>query len=103
MSWNFTSFDSQRRTTLTSDAPLAFAVVKGTPARRLSIAFVNPGGLFLTEASEQPRQFDAPVSLKERPDCTGVVAADLDGDDAVDLAYAASGNLFVLKAILEAR
>jgi hypothetical protein len=103
--WNDGSgnFDSGRRTLLTSDAPLAFAVVKGTPARRLSIAFVNPAGLFLSQASQQPRQFDAPVSLVERPDCTGVVAADLNGDDAVDLVYAASGNLNVLKAILESR
>jgi len=103
--WNDGSgnFDSSRRTTLTSDAPLAFAALAATPERRLSIAFVNPAGLFLTQASEQPRQFDPAVSLVERTDCTGVVAADLNGDDAVDIAYAASGNLFVLKAILEAR
>jgi hypothetical protein len=103
--WNDGSgnFDPGGRTLLTSDAPLAFAALEATPARRLSIAFVNPGGLFLTEAAQQPRQFEAPFALRERPDCTGVVAADLNGDDAVDLAYAASGNLNVLKAILEAR
>jgi len=103
--WNDGSgnFDPARRTLLTSDAPLAFAALKATPARPLSIAFVNPAGLFLAQAAQQPRQFDAPVSLVERADCTGVVAADLNGDDAVDLAYAASGNLNVLKAILEAR
>ena len=103
--WNDGSgnFDAERRTILTSDAPLAFASLKATPARRLSIAFVNPAGLFLIETAQQPRQFDAPLALVERADCTGVVAADLNGDDAVDLAYAASGNLNVLKAILEAR
>jgi hypothetical protein len=103
--WNDGSgnFDRERRTVLTTDAPLAFAALKATPARRLSIAFVNPVGLLLTQASEQPRQFDAPSVLVGRPDCTGVVAADLNGDDAVDLAYAASGNLNILKAILEAR
>jgi len=39
----------------------------------------------------------------ERPDCSGIIAADVNGDGATDLVYAAGGNLDVRKAILESR
>jgi hypothetical protein len=34
---------------------------------------------------------------------TGIVAADVNGDDAIDLVLAASGDLVVLKAELKVR
>jgi hypothetical protein len=102
--WNEAGqFASERRTVLTNDAPQSFAVLKATTARHLSVAYVNPSGLNLVVATEQAREFDPPELQVARPDCTGVVAADVNGDGATDLVYAAGGNLDVRKAILESR
>jgi hypothetical protein len=96
-------FAVERRTLLTNDAPQAFAVLKATTARHLSFAYVNPSGLSLVTASEQAHEFDPPELQVARPGCTGIVAADVNGDGAADLVYAADGNLEVRKAILESR
>jgi hypothetical protein len=96
-------FALERRTVLTNDAPQAFAMLKATTARHLSVAYVNSSGLNLVAASEQTREFEPPELEVSRPDCTGVVAADVNGDGATDLVYAAGGNLDVRKAILESR
>lgn len=96
-------FDASRRTLLTSDTPRAFAVLKTTTARQQQIAYVNAEGLWLIEATQQAREFD-PARLQEpHTGCTGLVAADLNGDAVTDLAYAADGNIHVLKAVLEGR
>jgi hypothetical protein len=96
-------FALERRTVLTNDAPQSFAVLKATTARHLSVAYVNPLGLNLVVATEQTREFEPPQLEVARPDCTGLVAADVNGDGATDLVYAAGGNLDVRKAILESR
>jgi hypothetical protein len=96
-------FALERRTVLTNDAPQAFAVLKATTARQLSVAYVNQSGLNLVAATEQAHEFQAPELEVARPDCTGIVAADVNGDGATDLVYAAGGNLDVRKAILESR
>jgi hypothetical protein len=103
--WNDGSgaFDVQHRTLLSSNAPRAFAVLKATTARPLSIATVNQQGLFLITASQQAREFAPPGEPIASGDITGLVAADFNGDSAMDLAYAASGNINLLKAVLEAR
>ena len=77
--------------------------LKTTTARHLSVAYVNPSGLSLVEATEQAHEFGPPVLDVARPDCTGIIAADVNGDGATDLVYAAGGNLDVRKAILESR
>ena len=96
-------FGVQGRTVLTDDAPRAFAVLKATTARHLSVAYVNQSGLNLVTATEQPQEFEPPQLEVARSGCTGVVAADVNGDGATDLVYAADGNLDVCKAILESR
>ncbi|MEY2931482.1 MAG: hypothetical protein RL033_2231 [Pseudomonadota bacterium] len=96
-------FAPERRTLLMDAAPLAFAVLKSSAARPLTLAVVNPEGLWLVAATQQAREFEPPQSFLSRADCTGVTAADFNGDAALDLAYTASGNVTVLKAILETR
>jgi hypothetical protein len=103
--WNDGSggFDAQHRSLLASDAPRAFATLKATTARPLSIAYVNADGLYLVAATQQAREFEPARLEVGRANCTGVVASDLNGDGAIDLVYAASGNLEVRKAILESQ
>ncbi|MEO8178407.1 MAG: VCBS repeat-containing protein [Deltaproteobacteria bacterium] len=103
--WNDGSggFDARRRTRLTSDAPRAFAVLRATTAHRLEIAYLNADGLSLIAGTEQAREFDPPHLQQAQEGCTGLVAADLNGDAATDLAFAARGNIHVLKATLEER
>jgi len=96
-------FDAQHRSLLASDAPRAFATLKATTARPLSIAYVNADGLYLVAATQQAREFEPARLEVARANCTGVIASDLNGDGATDLVYAASGNLEVRKAILESR
>jgi hypothetical protein len=96
-------FALDRRTLLTDAAPLGFAVLKASAARPLTVAVVNPEGLWLVAATQQAREFEPPQSFVSRADCTGVTAADFNGDAALDLAYSASGNVTLLKAILETR
>ncbi len=52
-------------------------------------------------ATGAPRQLDARQELLPLDGCTGMTAADLDGDGAADLVLARRGNLNVLKATLE--
>jgi hypothetical protein len=102
--WNDGSgaFDGSRRTLLSNDAPSAFALLPATPARPFSIAYTNASGVYLVTATADPREFELPQLLVDRTGCTGIVAADLNGDGAVDLAYSADGNLTVLRSSLEA-
>lgn len=97
------NFAVERRTVLTNDAPQAFAVLKATTARHLTVGYVNASGLSLVTAKEQAHEFEPPELEVARAGCTGIVAADVNGDGATDLIYAADGNLNVRKAILESR
>jgi len=103
--WNDGSggFDAAHRTRLTNDAPRAFAVLRATTAHRLEIAYLNADGLSLIAATEQAREFDPAHLQQPYEGCTGLVAADLNGDAATDLAFAAGGDIHVLKATLEER
>ena len=78
-------------------------VLKASAARPLTLAVVNPEGLWLVAATQQAREFTAPSPFVSRADCTDVAAADFNGDAALDLAYAAGGNVNILAAILETR
>jgi hypothetical protein len=101
--WNDGSgaFEGTRRTLLSSDAPSAFAVLPATPARPVSVAYTTASGVYLVTATADARTFEPPRLLVDRTGCTGIAAADLNGDGAVDLAYAADGNLIVLRSSLE--
>jgi hypothetical protein len=93
-------FDAGHRTQLAGDAPRALAVLSATTMHTLQIAYVNAQGLFLIAATQQAREFEPPRLQEAHEGCTGLVAADFNGDAATDLAYAAAGNLHVLKATL---
>jgi hypothetical protein len=101
-------FSPERRAQLTATslgdpAPLAHAVLGASGARPLTFAVVNAEGLWLVAATQQAREFEPPRSFVSRDDCTGISAADFNGDGVLDLAYAASGNLTLLRALLETR
>jgi len=88
------------------DAPQAFTVLpptqptgakKGSPLR---LAYVTRSALMLS-SFVQPRAFEPPALLGKLTDGTGIVAADLNGDSAIDLALADNGDLVVFSAELE--
>jgi VCBS repeat protein len=85
-----------------ADSPRAFSVLGPTPTRGLSFVYATADELRSVESLGAARDFGSPGSLPDVPGgCTGVVAADLNGDGATDLGLARMGNLRVLKAILE--
>jgi hypothetical protein len=81
------------------DSPEQMAILPATPDRPLGIAYVTDGAVVLASASG-PRQFAPPLKLADLQGGTGIVAADVNGDGAMDLVVAASGNLRVLAAQL---
>jgi FG-GAP-like repeat len=78
-----------------------FAVLPATPARGVSFAYATALGVELVAVAHSTRQMDAPQTISSIAGCTGMTAADLNGDGATDLALASRGNLEVLKASLE--
>jgi hypothetical protein len=101
-------FSTERRTVLAATAqgapaPLAHAVLAAAGTRALTFAVVNGEGLWLVAATQQAREFEPPRLFVSRSDCTGVAAADFNGDGIADLAYAANGTVNLLRALLETR
>lgn len=97
-------FDRERRT-LVADATVsarAFAVLPPTPALGVSLVYATRDGVERVSLGEDPRALGSPSLLAPVRDITGITAADLNGDGAVDLALAARGNLNILRAALEA-
>lgn len=79
-----------------------FTVLPATPARGVSFAYATAGGVELVAVAQSTRELAAPQTVSSIAGCTGMTAADLNGDGATDLALASQGNLDVLKASLEA-
>jgi hypothetical protein len=103
--WNDgAGFDGERRTLVTAPAvsAQAFAVLPSTSVSGVSVAYATEQGVELASLGENARELEGVRFLAPLSGITGMSAADLDGDGAVDLALAANGNLNVLKAILEA-
>jgi len=84
-----------------ADSPQAFAYLKPIPGRAISLAYVTESSLLLAQ-STVPRQFTSRV-LAPVVRGSGLVAADINGDQTDDLIVAASGNLFSMTAQLRVR
>lgn len=81
-------------------SPRAFALVDDSRARGTSMVYATPSGLERV-AITATRALGPPELLVPLEGCTGLTAADVDGDGATDLIAAARGNLHVLRAGLE--
>lgn len=80
-----------------SVSPQAFALVEDSSARGKRVVFATVAGLE-SIAITATRALGAPEPLLPLEGCTGLTAADVDGDGATDLVAAARGNLHVLRA-----
>lgn len=97
-------FDRERRT-LVADAAAnaqAFTVLPATPGAGISVVYATALGVERVHVDAASRELGTPSQLAPLLGVTGMTAADLNGDGAVDVALAARGNLHVLRAILEA-
>jgi hypothetical protein len=83
---------------MSTESPQGFTFLSPIPGRAASIAYVTESSLVLMELTNR-REF-TPHALASIVRGSGVVAADINGDRAVDLVVAASGNLFSMKAAL---
>jgi FG-GAP-like repeat len=97
------AFSLDRRSIISDRAasPQAFALLPANAARGTSVAYATPLGLEQVGIDGATRALGEPVPLFPLAGCTGMTAADLNGDGAVDLVAAARGNLHVLEAGLE--
>lgn len=83
-----------------ADSPQGFAVLGAIPIRPFAFAYVTDAAAVLVSATSTPRVFGSPRVLTSVQHGSGIVAADVNGDDAIDLVLATSGDLMVLKAQL---
>lgn len=97
-------FSVDRRSIIADGAasPQAFAVLPANAARRTSVAYATPLGLERVTIDAATGAVGEPLPLLPLEGCTGLSAADLNGDGAIDLVAAARGNLHVFEASLEA-
>ena len=96
-------FDTGRRSIVADreTSPRSFAALSATPAQNLTLAYATETELRFGTLSAAGRDFvelSPPLPIDR---CTGMAAADLNGDGALDLTLARSGNLSVLAALLE--
>jgi hypothetical protein len=80
-----------------TDSPQAFTMLPATATAPLSVVYATQRAVVQWRYAGA-RAFAAPVKLADLRDGTGIVAADLDGDGATDLAVADDGDITVLKA-----
>jgi FG-GAP-like repeat len=83
-----------------NDSPQGFTALGAIPARPFGLVYVTGGAAMVVNATATPRVFALPRKLTSLQGGSGIVAADVNGDDAVDLVIATSGDLTVLKAQL---
>jgi hypothetical protein len=104
--WNDAAggFSVDRRSVISDRAasPQAFALLPANAARRTSVAYATPLGIESVTIEPATHAIGEPQSLSTLAGCTGLRAADLNGDGIVDLVAAAGGNLHVFEASLEA-
>jgi hypothetical protein len=103
--WNIGgTFSEEARSFVSLEAePVhAFTALPGTPMRGVSFAYANDVSVQLVTVTPGTRNLEAAREIGQIEGCTGMTAADLNGDGAVDLALASGGNLNVLRASLEA-
>jgi hypothetical protein len=81
-------------------SPQAFALLADSAARGMSVVYATSVGLERV-AITATGGLGTPEPLVPLEGCTGLTAADVDGDGAIDLVAAARGNLHVLRAGLE--
>ena len=96
-------FDAQSRSLIVgpNDPAIAFASFGPTPARNTSFMYATSTEIHLSVRADGGRDFAESRAPAPLLGCTGMTALDLDGDGARDLALATSGNISVLKALLE--
>lgn len=92
-------FSAERRSVIAdrSVSPQAFAVLGDSGARGTQVVYATQTGLERVSITAT-RALGAPEPLLPLEGCTGLTAADVDGDGATDLVAAARGNLHVLRA-----
>ncbi|MET0286044.1 MAG: VCBS repeat-containing protein [Polyangiales bacterium] len=92
-------FASERSTLINSNGelPQAFTTLPRTETMPFRVVYATRGAVTQWRYAEQ-RTFAAPVRLDDLRDGTSIVAADLNGDGATDLAVADDGDLHVLTA-----
>jgi len=83
-----------------ADSPQGFTTLGAIPGRPFGFAYVTGAAAVLVSATTTPRTFGTPRVLASVLRGSGIVAADVNGDDAPDLVLATSGDLLVLKAQL---
>ncbi|HWA72579.1 MAG TPA: VCBS repeat-containing protein [Polyangiaceae bacterium] len=84
------------------DSPVQFTILPAIPARPLAFAYITRSEVKLVTKGAALRSFDEATSIANLERGGGIVAADVNGDGAVDLAITDSGALSVLKAELQA-
>jgi hypothetical protein len=96
------NFSADRRSVIGDRAvsPQAFALLSSTSVRSTTMVYATQAGLERV-AITPTRALGTPEPVAELVGCTGLTAADVDGDGAADLVAAARGNLHVLRADLE--
>ena len=104
--WNDRSggFSSLNRTLVSSpdDSPQAFSVLPAGAEGPPRFVYVNRDSLRVVPASVTAREFLSPETpFDGLHGCTGIAAADVNGDRVTDLVIARSGFLQVLKAELK--
>jgi hypothetical protein len=84
-----------------ADSPQGFTSLSAIPSRPFTFAYVTDSTAVLVSATATARQFGPAHEIVSLVGGSGIVAADVNGDDAVDLVLATSGDLVVLKAALK--
>jgi hypothetical protein len=97
-------FSVDRRSVISDRAasPQAFTILPSNAARPTGMAYATPLGIEFVTLDAAAGAVGEPQPLSPLEGCTGLRAADLDGDGVVDLVAAARGNLHVFGASLEA-
>jgi len=81
-------------------SPQAFALLSSSNVRGTTVVYATQTGLERV-AITPTRALGTPEFVADLVGCTGLTAADVDGDGATDLVAAGRGNLHVLRAGLE--